>query len=133
MLSLLSENIKSRGREFLIENIVALLIKTTEEYVFVISEPDKKEELRKLLEKKITTNLDIIFIYSTRDNIINTVRNAEKDKCLIKNINTIQKYIDTEVMELNTRILALNYSLKDVSIEKTLEHMGFWIAQKEKS
>ena len=72
-------------------------------------------------------------MYSTKDNIIDASINAQKDKCIVKNVETIQRYIDSGLMELNAGIIALSYSLKDVSIESTLETMGFLITQKEKA
>lgn len=122
---ILSENIKLLGKDFLIENILAPLIKTSKEYVFVISEPDKKELFKELLKGKLLCELDIIFVYSTQKNIINSLINAEKDKRLVKTINIIQDYIDGGAIELNAGILALSYSLKGLSIESTLKAMGF--------
>lgn len=129
---ILPEYIEELGKNFLMENLLVPLIKTSNEYIFVISEPDNKEALEESLKQILGNELKVTFVYTTKNNIIDALMNTENNKCIVRNIDIIKQYIDDGLIELNVAVLALSYCIKDMPIERIFETMGVLIPQKEK-
>lgn len=120
-----TNKIDSFGKEFLIDNLIVPLIETKSGMVFVISEHGDKEILKDLISEKEINKENIVFVYSTKFNILQALTKSTNIEPILNILKSIEDYINEGVLTLNEGIIGLRYSSLNTPIEETLYSMGF--------
>lgn len=125
------EWIKIFGKEFLLENHIAPIIKTSKGIVFAISNPDKEEIIREKLEKKDLNQRDIKFIYSDHNIIDKSLKDFDANKKQTDQVRIVEMLIEDGSLTIDEGILALRYGREDIDMYETLSTMGFMMRIQE--
>jgi adsorption protein B len=113
------------GNDFLVENIMIPILNTGNTIVFAISNPDDKERLISLLRDQKNVKEDIKFIYSTKESILNSIRNAKENSYTLKQIKLLESLTKSNTILLEEAITALKYLDLEIDIQQILDSMGF--------
>lgn len=117
------EGIGFFGKDFLLQNFIAPIMKTRNTAVFAISNPDDKERIINLLKDKKFEKEVIKFIYSTKEHITNSLEKMDEEYS--EQIKFIEKLIEEDILLLDEGIIALRYQNTKKNINETLYDMGF--------
>lgn len=117
------EGIDFFGKDFLLQNFMAPIMKTRNTAVFAISNPDDKERIINLLKDKKIEKEVIQFIYSTKENITNSLEKMDKE--YLDEIKIIEKLIEEDILFLEEGLIALRYQNTEKNINEILYDMGF--------